>query len=94
MEREPGVAMRPVVVCEVHGTVDLAVVDLLAHLRLHARRVDVTLDLRDPDGRLEVLLELTGLGGCVLQRSEPGRHPEPREQRGVEEVVDVADPAG
>jgi hypothetical protein len=70
---------RAVVTVHVHGEPDLAVVDLLARLQLLARRglVDVRIT------GAEELLELVGL--------EALGEPEAREERRVEEVVDVDD---
>ena len=82
------------------GWVDLALVDLLARVCLQGRRRGARVVVV-PDARraaaLAALLELTGLAGAVpLARpapSEPRRETEPLEEPGVEEVVDVCDPA-
>ncbi|MEA2901432.1 MAG: hypothetical protein QOH36_1319 [Actinomycetota bacterium] len=77
---------------EVHGPVDLSVVDDLARLQLAARRLGCSLKLRDPSGELTALLAFLGLAratGAVLQvigEAECG------EERGVEEVVVPDDP--
>jgi len=51
----------PVLVCDVHGTVDLGVVDLLARLALTARRQQARLLVRAAGSDLPALLQLTGL---------------------------------
>lgn len=72
------------VVCELHGAVDLDLLDRLGRLRLLAGRLGVRLEVRAADPGL---LELTGLSGVLC--GQPLRQAEAREQRGVEEVVDV-----
>jgi hypothetical protein len=66
-------------------SVTLPVIDVLARLRLVARRERIELAIT---GRCEELVELVGLSEAleVLGKAEP------REQRGVQEVVDVRDP--
>ena len=71
------------VTCELHGSVDLGVVEVLARLQLLARRTGRHLTVTGDD---QGLLAWTGLE--VLGQAEA------TEQRGVEEVVDVADPPG
>jgi hypothetical protein len=78
-----------VVVCELRGT-DLDVVDALARMHQVARRLGGWLQIR---GDRE-LLELTGLAAVLVPTSEADREAEPGEQLGVQEVVDVRDPAG
>lgn len=76
---------------------DLATVDALARLALAARRQHAQVIVRTANGSLERLLLLAGLGALVAPpRSvvQAQRQTEPGEQRGVEEVVDVGDPAG
>jgi hypothetical protein len=78
-----------VVVCDLHGTADLAVLDALARLQLVARRCGMRCDVHAA-GDVAALLDLTGLADALRQ---PVREPEPREQRlGVEEVVEVDEP--
>ena len=78
-----------VVVCELRST-DLDVVDALARMHQVARRLGGWLQIR---GDRE-LLELTGLAAVLVPMSEADRDPEAGEQLGVQEVVDVRDPAG
>jgi hypothetical protein len=49
------------VVCDVHGAVDLQVVDLLARLALTARRRQARVLVRSDSDDLTALLRLTGL---------------------------------
>lgn len=82
------------IVMTVAGPVTLATVDALARLRLAARRVGLDVRLAAEEPELRELLRLTGLEDVALSASvvEVGREAEPREQPGVEEVVDVGDP--
>ena len=69
-----------------HG--DLAVVDDLARLELAARRLGLSVRLRDAHPELSELLELCGLGGVLLGPGrQVGGQAEGGEQPGVEEVV-------
>lgn len=78
---------KAVLSCELHGRVDLAVVDALARLVLVARRRGLRCELRTTD---DGLLRLTGLDTVLL---EPLRQPEAGEQAAsLEEVVQVDDP--
>lgn len=70
---------------EVRGT-DVAVLGALARMRLCARRLGGRLEVSGAD---LALVEVTGLSEVLQVR----RQPEAREQRGVEEVVDVGDPS-
>jgi hypothetical protein len=63
----------------------LPVIDVLARLRLVARREGAELAIT---GSCAELVELVGLSEALEVLGEA----EPREQRGVEEVVDVRDP--
>jgi hypothetical protein len=91
----------PRVVVDVSGyrKPDLVLVDLLARLRLVAGRLGAGLVVLGASPELERLLAFVGLlavvplDGSELDRSELGRESEPREQPGVEKVVDVRDPA-
>jgi hypothetical protein len=74
------------------GASSLALVDALMRAALAARRRGATVRVRGAPAGLAELLELIGLGGVVAL--EPVRQPEVGEQRGVEEVVQPADPAG
>ena len=75
---------------------DIAVVEVLARLALAARRAGRGVRVVRAGPGLSELLALTGLaeivGACEPSVLEVGREPEPREQRRVEEVMDVADP--
>lgn len=64
---------------------DLAVVDALARMQLWARRLDRLFEIT---GSCTGLVELVGLSDVLQVVGEA----EAREQRGVEEVVDVGDP--
>ena len=76
---------------------DLALVDVLGRLQLDARRAGVRLHLHGATPALAQLLDLVGLLEVLPCRErsavERGRQPEPGEEGGVEEVVDVRDPA-
>jgi hypothetical protein len=76
---------------------DLVLVDVLTRLRLVTRRLGAELLVLGAGEDLERLLALLGLLGVVpLARgdgSELGGEAEPREEPGVEEVVDVGDPS-
>jgi hypothetical protein len=75
-------------------TADLALVDLLARVCLQAGRVGARVVVLPGATGLEALLEITGLAGVVpLACSQPGGQAETLEQAGVEEMVDVRDPA-
>jgi hypothetical protein len=87
-------------VCALRGAPDLRVVDVLAQLQLVARRLDASFQVRAADDDLDRLLELVGLDGVIpvwlepLGEAEPGEQPPASaEERVVEEVVDVHDPA-
>jgi len=69
---------------------DLAVVDALARLQLHAGRCGCRIGVRDASPELVALLRFAGL--AMLLAHEPGREAERLEQLGVEEVVDRGDP--
>src|SRR4051794_38736696 len=92
--REP-----PRVVIDVGGyrKPDLALVDVLSRLRLVTSRLGAPLVILGGGEELERLLALLGLLAVLpldpADDLEGGREPEPREQPGVEEVVDVGDPA-
>ena len=74
---------------------DLALVDLLARLRLVTGQLGLRLVVLGASPELEQLLGLVGLLAVVpLEQpdaSERLGQPEPREEPGVEEVVDVRD---
>jgi hypothetical protein len=76
---------------------DLVLVDVLSRLRLAAGRLGAVLVVLGAGKELEQLLALLGLLAVVplapAAASERGRQPEPREEPGIEEVVDVGDPA-
>jgi hypothetical protein len=72
---------------------DLARVDQLARLQLHARRLGCSIRLRDASAELTELLTLVGLAEIVnVGGLEVGRQAEGREQRGIEEIVMPDDP--
>ena len=75
-----------------YGAADLAMVDALARLALAARRAGIVVRVAGASADLRDLVAFAGLGDVV--RLEGGGQPEPGEQPGVEEVVDVADPPG
>ncbi|HVX18730.1 MAG TPA: hypothetical protein VHA73_11920 [Acidimicrobiales bacterium] len=50
---------------------DLAVVDRLARLQLAARRVGLTIQVREPSGKLRGLLDLVGLDRVLSSASTP-----------------------
>jgi STAS domain len=89
----------PRVVVDVGGysKPDLVLVDLLARLQLVAGRLGAAVIVLGATPELEQLLAFVGLLAVVPLRrvddSELGREPEPCEEPGVEEVVDVRDPA-
>ncbi len=66
---------------------DLATVDALARLQLQARRLGLSIHLRDADPALVGLLDLVGLRLELCREAEVG------EEVGVEEVVVADDPA-
>ena len=78
------------------GRLDLGAVEELARLQLGARRLGLSVELRDVCPRLRELLELVGLagagagagGGLPLQ---PGGEAEGGEQLGVQEAVEPGD---
>jgi len=83
-----------VVVCDVAGVVrpDVVTVEVLARLRLTARRHGWRLVV---SGASPGLLQLVGLLGLTGVLPQPGGQAEEGEQaRGVEEVVDRLDPPG
>lgn len=87
------------VICGVAGLtdVDLAAVDALARLELVARRLGITLELRDAPDELRELLDLAGLREVVrcsdqLPVEVRGQAEQREELRGVEEEADPADP--
>ena len=79
---------------------DLAMVEDLARLQLHAARMGCTIRVEGGDARLAGLLDLVGLGAVIeVGRTTPGgsgieaiRQPEGGEQVEVEEVVVTDDP--
>lgn len=81
---------RSGVVCSVTGRPDLTLVDALARIALLADRAGACLTVRADGTDLSRLLDLTGLAAVV--RLEGCGQAEAREQRSVEEVVDVRDP--
>jgi hypothetical protein len=69
---------------------DLSVVDSLARLQLAARRLGLSIRLRNPCAELCALIALAGLADALPL--EARGQTEGREQLGVEEVVDGGDP--
>jgi ABC-type transporter Mla MlaB component len=87
------------VVCDVGALVDpdAVTIDVLARLRLTARRLGRRVGLLDACGELQDLLALTGLSDvlppCEELALEPGGQTEQREPAGgVEEEADPAEP--
>jgi gamma-glutamyl:cysteine ligase YbdK (ATP-grasp superfamily) len=71
---------------------DAATLDLLARLRLSARRLGIEVRLLDATPELRELVAFAGLTGAL--GLEPGREPEEREEPlGVEEEGQLDDPA-
>jgi len=68
---------------------DAATVDRLARLQLYARRIGVTIELRNACRELVDLLALLGL--TEVLPVEVGGQIEEREQRGIDEEVDPGD---
>ena len=88
----PLVSDGGLVVCEVSGPPDLGTVDVLARLRLVTRRRGCRLQVRGAPGDLAALaglLRATGLHDALAAPLQASGQPEPGEQPGVEEVVDV-----
>jgi anti-anti-sigma regulatory factor len=90
-----------VVTCDLGSleTPDLGIVDTLARLQLTARRAGGRIRVRRATAEVQRLLALVGLAELVpacagLGAAGVGGQPEAGEHRRVEEVVDVADPAG
>jgi ABC-type transporter Mla MlaB component len=83
-----------VALCDVGAlAADAAAVDVLARIRLAARRLGREVRLRDASDELRQLLAFTGLAEVL--GLEPSGQPEQGEQRvGVEEEGELADPAG
>ena len=71
---------------------DEAVLDALARLQLAARRIGVSIELRNACPELRDLLNLVGLAGELLGVEVEGQ-PEEREQVGIDEEVDRGDHA-
>jgi anti-anti-sigma regulatory factor len=86
-------ARRSTLVCDAGVLApDAITVDVLARLRLDARRHGHELVLRGVSDQLLELLDLCGLRDVL--RVEPGGEPEQRKQRvGVEEERELDDPA-
>ena len=78
--------------CDVRALpADLTTIDVLARLRLAARRCGCELRLCDASAELRCLAELAGLDGVLAL--EPERQSEEREQRlRVEEEGQLGDP--
>lgn len=96
---EPGTARcdppRRLLVLTWCGPADLTSVDALARLRLVGKRVGLDLRFAAASPGLRELLTLSGLDGLLLEGGsgvELLGEAEPREEPGVEEVVEVADP--
>lgn len=69
------------------GRPDLAVVDALAQLQLAARRLGVSIEVREMCGELAELVELAGLCRELAGEAERGE-----EVASVEETVEPGDP--
>jgi hypothetical protein len=84
-------ARRTIVVrLEGGGAPDLGMIDALARMQLAARRVGWKLQVRTACPELCELIELAGLDEVLAL--EPLGQAEHREELGVEEVVEPADP--
>ncbi len=86
---------RPFVISFDAGAItgaDEAVLDALARLQLAARRIGVSIELRNARRELVDLLNLVGLASELLG-VEVERQPEQREQVGIDEEVDRGDHA-
>lgn len=87
-----------VVVVDVSGyqRPDLQLIDMIARVRLAAARLGASFAVRGAGPDVVRLLELVGLPEVIPLDASPPlqalREPEPGEQAGVEEVVDVRDP--
>jgi len=87
------------VTCDVGGLgqPDFVAVDVLARLHLKARHYGTSLQLFNASRELKELLALAGLDGVLLDWSPTslglGRQSEQREEGGVDEDVDGADPS-
>jgi len=87
-----------VVTCDVAHVehADATAVDALARLQLTARRLGRSIRLRNAPDDLRELLALTGLSDelplCAGLRVQLHRQAEQREQLGIDEEVDPADP--
>jgi len=90
LEREPA----RVLVCDVSAVedVDLGIVDLLARVRLTARRFGCSVLLRHASLDLVELVALIGLRSELPLEVE-GQSKEREEARGIEEEGDAGDPA-
>jgi hypothetical protein len=97
--KDPAARKPPCVVVDVgrYRKPDLALVDVLARVRLVSGRLGAGLVVLNASPELEQLLALVGLLAVVplhrAEGSELRREPEACEQPRVEEVVDVGDPA-
>jgi STAS domain len=87
----------PVVVGHLRDrSADLATVDALARLQLHARRIGWEVRLRRLTPELRSILDLVGLAdvvGATPSALEPGGQAEGGERLGIEEVVPLGDAA-
>jgi hypothetical protein len=96
---ESGKAARRVFVADMRDdpAPSLETVDALARLHLLAKQLGVTLLVRTEGEALRRLIHLAGLDEVLIcvgsLEVEALRQPEPPEQTGVEEVMDVEDPS-
>jgi hypothetical protein len=96
---ESGEATRRVFVADMRDerAPSLETVDALARLQLLAKQLGVTLLVRTEGDALRCLIHLAGLDEVLIcvgsLEVEALRQPEPPEQAGVEEVMDVEDPS-
>lgn len=87
-----------VVTCDVAAVehADATAIDALARLQLTARRLGRSIRLRNAPDDLRELLALTGLSDelplCAGVRVQPHRKAKQREQLGIDEEIDPADP--
>ena len=77
------------VVARLDGRATVDVVDVLARAQLAARRSGRRITIRNVGEELRGLLELVGLAGVLAV--EPRGQPEPREDLGVDEVMEPRD---
>jgi hypothetical protein len=98
-EPRPAPSDRPTILVSVEGTMGIDTVDVLARLQLTVSRAGGRVRVHAASAELRRLLDLAGLSdvlGCEQAGLAAGMcgQPETGEQRRVQEVMDVHDPAG